>query len=86
MKKYLLIMMTVLAAAAYVFAGQAVMSIAVLDLDANGVAGNEARDATDRLRSELIAINKFEVMERGRMDTLLAGRKEGDAASMKNLI
>jgi TolB-like protein len=86
MKKYLLIMMTVLAAAAYVFAGQAVMSIAVLDLDANGVAGNEARDATDRLRSELIAINKFEVMGRGRMDTLLAGRKEGDAASMKNLI
>jgi TolB-like protein len=72
MKKYPLSMMIVMAFVIYVFAEPARMSIAVLELDANGVARNEARALTDRLRAELFTIGKFDVMERDKMVAILS--------------
>jgi hypothetical protein len=46
-------------------------NIAVLDLDADGVTGSEARTLTNKLRGELINTGKFTVIERGEMDNVL---------------
>jgi TolB-like protein len=51
---------------------QSLIPVAVLELDANGITQVEARALTDRLRYELVSIGKFEVMERDKMDNILA--------------
>jgi len=88
MKKYCVSMMTAMVLAVYVFAEPDKMSIAVLELDANGVADNEARALTDRLRIELFTIGKFDVMEREKMDAILSEQKLTAAGidSMKSII
>jgi TolB-like protein len=70
-----IIIATLVALAAGVSAETNKMSIAVLQLDANGVAYGEARALTDRLRSELFGVGRFDVLERDKMDALLTEQK-----------
>ena len=88
MKKIFLSTMIAMALATGASAGPAKMSIAVLELDANGVAGSEARALTDRLRAGLFTVGKFDVMEREKMAALLSERKLTAAGvdSMKSII
>ena len=88
MERILLSAMIALALAAGAYAGPEKMSIAVLELDASGVAGSEARALTDRLRDGLFTTGKFDVMGRETMDTLLNKRKPAavGADSMKSVI
>ncbi|MBN2000622.1 outer membrane protein transport protein [candidate division KSB1 bacterium] len=46
-------------------------SIAVLDLDANGISESEAKALSERLRIELFNTKKFQVIERQKMDEIL---------------
>jgi TolB-like protein len=65
--------LAILAAAAQ--AENTKMTVAVLQLDANGVAYGEARALTDRLRAELFAIGRFDVLEREKVDALIDEHK-----------
>ncbi|MFP4546626.1 MAG: PEGA domain-containing protein [Fidelibacterota bacterium] len=47
------------------------IGIAVLQLDNNGVTESEAKALTDRLRLEIFQHDKFEVMERQKMNSIL---------------
>lgn len=51
--------------------GQGKTSIAVLELDAGGISEYEAQVLTNRLRTELFKTNKFNVLERDKMDEIL---------------
>jgi hypothetical protein len=51
--------------------GQRKISIAVLELDAAGVSKAEAQVISDRLRSDLFSTNKFDVLERNKMNEIL---------------
>lgn len=66
----------------YIFAGatprvllaqsQSKMTVAVLNFEAKGgISPNGAATLTDRLRTELVTLNKFTVLERGQMNTIL---------------
>ncbi len=53
-------------------AGTQKQTIAVLNLETKGgISNNEAATLTDRLRSELVALDYFTVVERGRMNDIL---------------
>lgn len=54
----------------FVFA-QTLPSIAVMDLDAKGIARDEASVLTDKLRGELFQTGQFQVIERSVMDEIL---------------
>ena len=47
------------------------INIAVLELDGKGISSIEASVMGDKLRSELIATGKFQVIERGQMEEIL---------------
>jgi len=47
------------------------MRIAVLDLTAQGVNPRTAQTVSDMLRTELVNIGKFTVVERGQIDQIL---------------
>jgi len=47
------------------------INVAVLDLEGRGVSTLEAATLTDRLRSELVTVGSFQVVERGQMEMLL---------------
>ncbi len=47
------------------------ISIAVVDLEASGITFTEAKALTNRLRSELVNIGTFDVMERDKMSAIL---------------
>jgi len=48
------------------------LNVAVLDLETRGgITAQEASSASDRLRGELVALGRFIVLERGRMDRIL---------------
>ena len=51
--------------------GQEKKSIAVLELDAGGISTYEAQVLTNRLRTELFKTEKFNVLERDKMDEIL---------------
>lgn len=46
-------------------------TIAVLDLDLQGIAETAGKALTDLLRTEIVRTEKFEVMERGKMDEIM---------------
>ncbi len=46
-------------------------NIAVLEFDGKNVSSEEASALTDRLRIELFKTNRFSVIEREKMDTIL---------------
>ncbi len=46
-------------------------NVAVLDLEGRGVSALEAATLTDRLRSEMVDIGYFQVIERGQMEMVL---------------
>jgi len=46
-------------------------NIAVLDLDPTGISPNEAQFLSDRLRTELFETGVFQVVERGKMNSIL---------------
>ena len=45
--------------------------IAVLEFEGNNISSGEVRALTDRLRSELVTIGQFTIIERGKMDEVL---------------
>ena len=45
--------------------------IAVLEFEGNNISSAEVRALTDRLRSELVTIGQFTIIERGKMDEVL---------------
>ena len=47
------------------------INVAVLDLEGRGVSALEAATLTDRLRSELVSVGSFQIVERGQMEMLL---------------
>jgi len=47
------------------------INVAVLDLEGRGVSALEAATLTDRLRSELVSVGGFQIVERGQMEMLL---------------
>ncbi|MDP6457203.1 MAG: CsgG/HfaB family protein [Candidatus Marinimicrobia bacterium] len=47
------------------------MAVAVLDLEGRGISALEAATLTDRLRSEMVALGAFTVVERGQMEMIL---------------
>ena len=46
-------------------------NIALFDLTNNGLKPNEVRTLTDRLRTELVQLGKFKVVERSKIDDIL---------------
>ena len=42
-----------------------------MDLEGRGVSAMEAQTLTDRLRSEMVNVGVFQVVERGQMERLL---------------
>ena len=46
-------------------------SIAVIEFEGNNISDAEVRALTDRLRSELVTIGQFTIIERGQMDEVL---------------
>ncbi len=51
--------------------GQDRVAVAVMDLEGRGVSAMEAQTLTDRLRSEMVNVGAFQVVERGQMEMLL---------------
>ena len=51
--------------------GQDRLAVAVMDLEGRGVSAMEAQTLTDRLRSEMVNVGVFQVVERGQMEMLL---------------
>ena len=47
------------------------INIAVLDMEGRGVSALEAATLTDRLRSEMVALGVFSLVERGQMEMIL---------------
>ena len=47
------------------------MAVAVMDLEGRGISAMEAAPLTDRLRSEMVNVGVFQVVERGQMEMLL---------------
>lgn len=47
------------------------MNVAVLDLEGRGISALEAATLTDRLRSEMVELGYFQVVERGQMEMIL---------------
>ena len=47
------------------------LAVAVMDLEGRGLSAMEAATLTDRLRSEMVNIGVFQVVERGQMEMLL---------------
>ncbi|MFQ6615864.1 MAG: CsgG/HfaB family protein [Fidelibacterota bacterium] len=47
------------------------MNVAVLDMDGRGISALEAATLTDRLRSEMVELGYFQVVERGQMEMVL---------------
>jgi hypothetical protein len=47
------------------------MAVAVMDLEGRGISAMEAATLTDRLRSEMVNVGVFQVVERGQMEMLL---------------
>tara|TARA_B100001179_G_scaffold66475_1_gene46450 strand:+ start:303 stop:1010 length:708 start_codon:yes stop_codon:yes gene_type:complete len=47
------------------------LAVAVMDLEGRGISAMEAATLTDRLRSEMVNIGIFQVVERGQMEMLL---------------
>ncbi len=45
--------------------------VAILDLEGRGISALEAATLTDRLRSEMVTVGAFVVVERGQMEMLL---------------
>ena len=45
--------------------------IAVIEFEGNNISSGEVRALTDRLRSELVTIGEFTIIERGKMDEVL---------------
>lgn len=45
--------------------------VAVLDLEGKGISALEAATLTDRLRSEMVSVGVFQVVERGQMEEIL---------------
>ncbi len=45
--------------------------VAILDLEGRGISDLEAATLTDRLRSEMVTVGAFVVVERGQMEMLL---------------
>src|SRR3989339_312925 len=60
----------ILLAAEAIFS-QAPVNIAVLELEAKGIAVQDASVLTDKLRGELISTGRFQVIERGMMNKVL---------------
>ena len=56
---------------AFCFAAAAQENIAVMELEARNISRQDAGVLTDKLRSEIIATRKFNVMERERMNEIL---------------
>lgn len=75
MKNMFLLLCAVLTSTATGNATTGVMSVAVLELDAHGITCDAARVLTDRLRSELVSIDKYEIMEREQMHAVLQEKK-----------
>ncbi len=48
------------------------VAVAVLDLEGRGISALEAATLTDRLRSEMVALGAFTVVERGQMEMILS--------------
>jgi len=46
-------------------------AVAVLDLEGRGISALEAATLTDRLRSEMVSVGVFQVVERGQMEEIL---------------
>jgi len=46
-------------------------AVAVLDLEGKGISALEAATLTDRLRSEMVSVGAFQVVERGQMEEIL---------------
>ena len=46
-------------------------AVAVLDLEGKGISALEAATLTDRLRSEMVSVGVFQVVERGQMEEIL---------------
>ncbi|MEE2876224.1 MAG: CsgG/HfaB family protein [Candidatus Neomarinimicrobiota bacterium] len=47
------------------------VAVAVMDLEGRGISAMEAATLTDRLRSEMVNVGVFQVVERGQMEMLL---------------
>ena len=47
------------------------LAVAVMDLEGRGISAMEAATLTDRLRSEMVNVGVFQVVERGQMEMLL---------------
>ena len=47
------------------------LAVAVMDLEGRGISAMEAATLTDRLRSEMVNVGAFQVVERGQMEMLL---------------
>jgi len=50
---------------------QDLINVAVLDLEGRGISALEAATLTDRLRSEMVSVGAFQVVERGQMEMIL---------------
>ena len=50
-------------------------TVAVFDFSNNGLSINEVRTLTDRLRTELVQLEKFNVVERSKIDEILSEQK-----------
>ena len=50
-------------------------TIAVFDFSNNGLSNNEVSTLTDRLRTELVNVSEFKVVERSKIDDILKEQK-----------
>ncbi|MBU1875166.1 PEGA domain-containing protein, partial [bacterium] len=69
MKFYIIFIIAILLFSSFLFSQG---NVAILDLDAIGITNIEALTLTEELRTKIVNTNKFAVMERERMDQILA--------------
>jgi len=68
--KIILSLFLILSISKVLFA-QTKTSIAVLEMESNGVSQMESRALTDRLRVELFSLEKYTIVERDKMNEIL---------------
>ncbi|MCK5519591.1 MAG: PEGA domain-containing protein [Candidatus Marinimicrobia bacterium] len=69
--KYRLLYYSVLVLLSSLLMAQDIMTIAVLNLDPRGLSDYEAASLTDRIRTNLVNLRMFEVVDRGNMEAIL---------------
>lgn len=71
MKRFIFAILLFILSFSHSLSGQNQITVAVLNLDANGISEMEARTLSDELRRFLVSSNEFQVLERDNMEAIL---------------